>query len=92
MKTKLSALMFSLCALSACAGEAVPSGVAPAAEAPLGTIAALDVPRYMGRGTKLPNSRTGSRKNASAIPAPNTVSRMMAKYCSSIVADLRMAK
>ncbi|HEY6612559.1 MAG TPA: lipocalin family protein [Pseudomonas sp.] len=48
MKTNLFAVLFCLCSLNAVAGDAVSGADGQPANSALSTIAALDVPRYMG--------------------------------------------
>ncbi|UCV09688.1 lipocalin family protein [Dechloromonas denitrificans] len=48
MKTTLLAVLFCLCPLTAVAGDAAPENDRLPAHSALSTIAALDVPRYMG--------------------------------------------
>ena len=48
MKTNLFAVLFCLCSLNAVASDAVSGNDGQPANSALSTIAALDVPRYMG--------------------------------------------
>ena len=48
MKKRLSALLFCLCSLAAIAKDPIPGNDGEPANRALGTISALDVPRYMG--------------------------------------------
>lgn len=48
VKSNLIAVLFSLCALTAVASDAAPGNIGQSTNSALGTIPALDVPRYMG--------------------------------------------
>ena len=75
---KIKALALSFCAVALGMHASVALSADAATTEPLQTIAALDVPRYMGTWYEIAKYPNWFRRNASATRAPTTACRRMA--------------